>query len=667
MFRSQLFNILAIIVFLTACSGERSSSEDYSEDQRTSPLTPEEQLETFQLPEGFEIELVASDPDLANVITVSFDDKGRMWAVTAQEYPLDGNEQPESARMLYELGGRDRVLVFDTPTEPGRQVPRTFVDSLAMPMAVLPVGDDILVAQGPDILRYRDTNGDGKADEKEVLLTGFGIQDSHLMPHGFTRGPGDWIYFAQGAFNYSNVETKEGTVEPFNFAKIGRFQPDGTNFEVVGAGLNNIWGFVIDRHGEMFIQEANDLGYPVVPFFIGANYPGIGFDKLKPYAPWQPPVFDDFTMGGTGLSGLALAEDIDGFPEPYQGVMYLANPITRKINAARIHEEGTGYKMEHLPDFLESTDEWFRPIAIHFGPDDCLYIVDWYNKIIAHNEVPRDHPERDQEHGRIWRVCPADTGTRDIPDLTQVEQRELLTHLDAKNTWEGRAAWFQIVERAAVHLAPELRELTLSPENALDLRLRALWSLEGLYEVDYELVEQLIQDEHRAMRREAVRVISALDFEREKVHLLVEQLTDDPDPQVRAEVIRSLDSIAQPDNQTMDLLARMGRGPLDGERKVSIQGNRVMKAGEAGDRDFERYLARAALEKHPRLVKAFLESQKGEDMPAENRMLAILSLDSASQRMMLAPAVASLDRPLIDEELVVLSNYLDHELVYPRG
>src|ERR1043166_8123016 len=266
---------------------------------KPSPLGAEEELATFTLPPGFQIELVAAGPDIAKVVSVAFDESGKMWAITAVEYPVDENESPERARALFAGKGRDRVLVFDTPTARGRQKPRTFADGLAIPLGVLPMRDGVLVGHGHDLLLLKHTDGDGRADQSEVLLTGFGIQDSHLFPHQFTRGLGDWIYLAQGAFNYSKVKDKSGRVTPFDQTKLARFRPDGTRYEIVGWGLNNIWGFVIDRLGETFIQEANDLGYPVVPFFVGANYPGIGMHRAKPYAPWQRPLAD-FSVGGTG-------------------------------------------------------------------------------------------------------------------------------------------------------------------------------------------------------------------------------------------------------------------------------------------------------------------------------------------------------------------------------
>src|SRR5439155_2564258 len=200
--------LLSLLAFVAAACGQQpfEGAPPAGNAPKQSPLTAEEEQGAFTLPPGFEIELVAAEPEAPKVVTVVFDEAGRMWAITAVEYPVDENESPERARALFAGQGRDRVLVFDTPALPGRQTPRVFADGLAIPLGVLPYRDGVFVGHGRDILFLRDTDGDGKADKREVVLTGFGIQDSHLFPHQFTRGPGEWFYLAQGAFNYSKVK-----------------------------------------------------------------------------------------------------------------------------------------------------------------------------------------------------------------------------------------------------------------------------------------------------------------------------------------------------------------------------------------------------------------------------------------------------------------------------
>ena len=575
---------------------------------------------------------------------------------------MDENESPERARALFAGQGRDRVLVFDTPALPGRQTPRVFADGLAIPLGVLPYRDGVFVGHGRDILFLRDTDGDGKADKREVVLTGFGIQDSHLFPHQFTRGPGEWFYLAQGAFNYSKVKGTDNHVVEFNNTKMARFRADGTGYEIVCWGPNNIWGFVINRQGEMFIQEANDLGYPCMPFFIGAAYPGIAMHKPKSYAPFQPPTATNFAMGGTGLSGLALSEDRDGFPPPYRDVMYVANPITRQVQALKIHRDGPHYRFEKLADFVNCSDPWFRPVAIHFGPDSCLYIVDWYNKIISHNEVPRDHPDRDKTRGRIWRVRHTSMKRRLVPDLTRVATSDLSRHLDAPNTWEARAARFQMIDRKAVALAPKLKELAESGGGG-ELRINALWTLEGLSKVDLATLRKLAGDADRSIRREAARVAGNLPFPSEQKVALFAPLTDDPDPQVRAGVLRALGAVQGARAEVIELLARMGKAPMDGPIVRAQQESAPTKLGAAHDRDFERYLARAALEKFPLELEAFLDSPQAQKLPLENRVLASLALPSKAAAARLAGIAPQLQRGLTDEELALLAQHAEQPAI----
>jgi hypothetical protein len=280
-------------------------------------MTAAEQQRLFHLAEGYEIELVVQESEgLGKFFSVYFDQRGRLWTQTALEYPIDANENPAAAEAVYAGKGEDKVLVY--PQESlnakipagGLTNPTVFADGLAIPLGILPwgAGDTCHVQHGHDLKLYKDTNGDGKANTFDVILTGFGVQDSHLFPHQFTRAPGGWIRMAQGLFNNSQVRKPDSdVVVDWPKCSMARMRPDGSEFEVISTGPNNIWGLVITGEGEAFIQEANDYGYPVMPFHEYAYYPG-GMEALKKsYQPDFPPQAD-FRMGGTGLSGLALIE-----------------------------------------------------------------------------------------------------------------------------------------------------------------------------------------------------------------------------------------------------------------------------------------------------------------------------------------------------------------------
>ncbi|MFN7812598.1 MAG: hypothetical protein ACK5SI_08070, partial [Planctomycetia bacterium] len=381
------------------------------------PLTPAEEVGRFKLADGFAAELVLAESEAAEnpygkFVALAFDGRGRLWTTTALEYPVDGNENPEASRRLFAAGGRDKVLVIDRPFGERPGPARVFADGLAIPLGVQPWRDGAFVQYGTEIRWYRDADGDGRADGHQTVLEGFGVQDSHLFPHQFTRVPGGWILVAQGLFNSSTVKRPGGLPfadgskqARFDACKLARFKPDGSAFELLTAGPNNIWGLTISRLGQTWIQEANDMGYPIIPFEPGGLYRTGSPDRLQPYQPLCPPPLAPPQMGGTGLSGLAIADDLDGWPAPWgagagssadERVFYVANPITNAIQSIIATRTGGRFTYRKGPDLLTSADKCFRPVAIQFGPDGCLYVVDWYNKVISHNEVPRNHPDRDR-------------------------------------------------------------------------------------------------------------------------------------------------------------------------------------------------------------------------------------------------------------------------------
>ena len=361
-------------------------------------LTAEEQLKKFHLPEGYEIELVAKESDgIGKFVSVYFDQRGRMWTQTALEYPVDANENPAAAEAVYAGKGKDKVLVYprESVNAPipvgGLTHPTVFADGLAIPTGILPWGngDTCYIQHGHDLKLFKDTNGDGKADKFDIVLTGFGVQDSHLFPHQFTRAPGGWIWMAQGLFNMSKVrkpgEPEDKAVD-WPKCSMARMRPDGSQFEVTSVGPNNIWGLVITGEGETFIQEANDYGYPVMPFHEYTYYPGGMESYRKSYQPELPPQAE-FRMGGTGLSGLALGEG--AFRKLTSSVkddglcMFVANPIISKIQTIAMHREPSsvkapnGWRLEQAEDLITCDDPFFRPVGMTNGPDGCIYITDW--------------------------------------------------------------------------------------------------------------------------------------------------------------------------------------------------------------------------------------------------------------------------------------------------
>lgn len=638
---------------------------------KVSPLPPGDERAAFSLAPGLEMELVVEeDPGkgYGKFVAVQFDQRGRLWTMTAREYPVDANENPGAADALYASKAQDKILIYEVLERGGNgqpvryaKEPTVFAEGLAIPLGILPYKDGCYTQHGHDIVFLRDTDGDGKADKREVILTGFGVQDSHLFPHQFTRAPGGWLWLAQGAFNYSKVLGPEGKITPFDQTRMAKFRPDGAEFTITSNGPCNIWGLAMNGEGETFIQEANDFGYPVMPFHEYANYPGCSNAQWKSYAP-EFPGPADFRMGGTGLSGLALTDTGGSFPPDWSDVMLVANPITNRIQAIKMHRNGSGWRLEKLPEVVISGDDWFRPVGMTLGPDGAVYIVDWYNKIISHNEVARNHPDRDKKRGRIWRLRGKAEHGFGVPDFTKLKESELVAKLGSASVAQSHLAWQTLGDRQP--LAQEtiglLKALTGSEGGAEfktraypdAARIQAFWALQESGADPSSAIQALSQSANRNARREAANGSLLAAFE----------LVRDTDFEVRIASINQLgDCLGDPavtGQAVTELLSAMIRaaGPaLAAPVRPSSQNGKTIKSGAAYEREFERYLVRRFLETVPEKVTAFLDSDKAAALPPENLMVACLALPAKDSALRVAKLLAGLGRGPNDEEILRLA------------
>ncbi|HTN06225.1 PVC-type heme-binding CxxCH protein [Agriterribacter sp.] len=650
--------------------------------------TPEEELAGFKVPEGFVVELVASERDgIINPVDLTFDDAGRLWTQTARMYPLDPvadiqwndllklMDDPEAQRNhpafkrildLYQgkTKGTDQVLVLSGLYGNGPVKTEVWADGLTIPMSILPYKDGVYVAQGSEVFFLRDSNHDGKADERIPLLTGFGFTDTHTMPHVLVRAPGNWINFSQGALNKGEASSLRSDVKlKIDYSKIARFSMDAKKMELVNAGLNNIWGYQLRNNGQWYGCEANDLGYSIVPMEPGTGYPGIGNERLRPYQPWMPELHK-FRVGGTGISGLAFPDDLSGsFPAQWKNVAFLANPITSTVNAVKITRNADGtVSATHLPDLLTSEDKWFRPVNMEFGPDGCLYIADWYNKIISHNEIPTTHPDRDKTHGRIWRIRHKSQQPRVIPDYYRVKTEDLVKGLQSPSLWEKRAAWHQVTDRPLAEtqkLAQPLIQLAADAGQDEITRIHALWSLEGIKQYDAGLLRALLQSPADDLRREAVRSLNSFSLSVAEIAAQLKKLVEDNNPMVRAQVLRTLDEAGVANETTIDILVQAS--------KPALEGNAM---GGAYERSFERFLSRKALEQYPNELQSYLNSPAAEKMSGDHLLWAIQALpegqkETAFLKLWPRLGISKLDEPGFVFIAGMLNNTTIFETVKP--
>jgi len=658
-------------------------------DVKGTALTAEEQQKKFHLPEGYEIELVVKESDgIGKFVSVYFDQRGRMWTQTALEYPIDANENPAAAEASYAAKGKDKVLVYpresvNAPLPAGGLTnPTVFADGLCIPLGLLPWGngDSAYILHGHDILLFKDTDGDGRSDKSDVMLTGFGVQDSHLFPHQFTRAPGGWIWMAQGAFNSGTVLDKDGKMTEFPSTRMARFRPDGTAFEITSQGPCNIWGLVMTGEGETFIQEANDFGYPVMPFHEYANYPGCADRLFKSYAPAFPVQAPDFKMGGTGLSGLALGEGEFRKLTPSvkdDGLcMFVANPIISKVQTLVMHREDSrkmpreapnGWRLEQAQDLITCDDPFFRPVGMTQGPDGCLYIVDWYNKIISHNEVPRNHPDRDKIRGRIWRVKPKAAKTNEVADFTKLSTDGLIALLGTQPTAQAHLAWQTLADRkedCSAEYLDSSRGKGIAHNDGLSHAAQVIqlgWLLSETPQSGIAVSNSLSFADKNIVLQGLGNLDSSPSLEKypgfTKALSWLEEKTTHSDPEVRSKTVRVLATIIESHpSEALPVLLKFAKPSLPGPTAASRNGKQI-PVGEAYDREFERYLVRMFLERQPEVVAKFLDTPEAAKLPVEALVLASLALEPKASASRVAKLFPQLDRAPNDEELFRLAQF----------
>jgi len=511
----------------------------------TKPLTPEEQRAKFHLPEGFEIQLVASESDIGQPMNMNFDCQGRLWVTHSLEYPFPAQGegvQPRDMRedQISEHPPRDRLSYFEGIGPDGRATKVIhFAQGLNIPIGQYPIpcgtdGTAALVYSIPNISLFRDTNGDGVADDRQVLFTGFGNVDAHGMCNSFTRGFDGWIYACHGFRNTSKIALPGGGELVLNSGNTIRFRPDGSAMEQFTWGQVNPFGMAFDPWGDLYNADCHS--YPITLLLRGAYYESFG----KPHdGLGYGPVMINHNHGSTGICGVAIY-DATQFPEDYRNCIYICNPVNGQVHRDKTIWTGSSPMADTQPEFITCDDGWFRPVDVKLGPDGALYIADFYNSIIGHYEAPLQHPLRDREKGRIWRVVytggkktPAATANESVlPKLAEESTGQLIARLADANMTIRMLAMQCLVDRVTPVIADDhanahpadaeavaavlekLDKATSSPhaiEPAILRRVHAAWAADRIRrahgESTVERIEPLAKDESPLVRTHAARIL----------------------------------------------------------------------------------------------------------------------------------------------------------------
>lgn len=478
---------------------------------------PVQQEAAFNLPEGMEINLFASDPMIAKPVHMNWDSEGKLWLVSSSMYPhiIPGAEE------------NDRVLVLEDSDGDGVADKSTvFADDLHIPTAVMPADGGAYVANSTEILFLKDTDGDGIADERKVVLSGFGTEDTHHLVHTFKQGPDGMIYFLQSIYIHSHLETPYG-VRRLMGGGIWHLRPETQRAEILSKGLVNPWGFVFDDFGQTFATD-------------GAGGEGINFIFPRSVfltSPGATRIVPGLNPGQPKLCGLEILSG-SHVPEDLRGVFIAPDFRGHRINAFRLAPEGSSYKSTQLPDFLSSDHRAFRPIDVKMGPDGAVYIADWYNPIIQHGEVDFRDERRDHTHGRIWRVTFKDRALADFPDVKKATVESLLDQQVSPERFVREAARRELRERGS-EILPSLKKWTENQDDD-DSLLQALWTMQSANTTDAAVISKLMASPDPRFRAAALRVLYHRYAEVPDSQKIIRAAVHDDNAQVRLWAISCL-------------------------------------------------------------------------------------------------------------------------------
>lgn len=509
-------------------------------------LNAAEQQKLFNVHEGFQIELVASEeqfPELANPVALNFDNKGRLWVATMPSYP---HWQPKTKM-------DDKILILEDYDNDGKTDEcKVFAGGLHQPTGFELTSDGAYIAEQPDIILARDTDGDDKADVMDRRLFGFDSADSHHGIAAFEWGPGGNLYFQEGTFKFSQVESPYG-LKRLAEAGIWQYHPKTDRMNVhCNFAFANPWGHVFDRWGQNFIGDASPgNSYWAAPITGRIDYPlkhpgGSQHRRVAKMGGGDPQYkFPTFYPKRTRpLAGCAMVSSRH-FPPEMQGNFLVTNCIgDRSVLNHEVREEGSGFVGTEVDPLVFCEDGNFRPVDVQIAPDGSLYIVDWHNALIGHLQHNLREPNRDHSHGRIWRIThktrpllePAKISGEPIPDLL-----ELLKVPEDRTRYRARR---ELADRETDKVMAELKKWTSAldagDENYEHQLLESLWMHQTHNVINADLLEKLLTAKDHRARAAATRVLSNwLDQIENHQELLARCIADDH-PRVRLEGVRAV-------------------------------------------------------------------------------------------------------------------------------
>ncbi len=551
-----------VAILLTTLFPARADDGLANELPRIKPLDASAALNSFKLHAGFRLEAVAVEPLVTDPVAACYDADGRLYVVEMRGYPYPESSPSGYVRRLEDTDGDGR---FDRST--------LFVEGLSWPTGVAPYDGGVFIAAAPDLLYAKDTDGDGKADIKKVMFSGFGIQNVQALLNGLLWGPDGWIYGVSGGNggeikNLSRPNAKPVSVRGRDF----RFKPDGSAFEAISGGGQ--FGHSFDDWGHRFTcNNSNHIRQIVLPSAeiernpalvagavvddIAAEGPAGPVYRMSAAEPWRivrtrqraadpeyrkklPPAELVATGFFTSATGVTIYRG-DAFPLEYRGNAFIGDVGGNLVHRKTLTRNGVEFlatRADQNVEFLASADNWFRPVNFTNTPDGTLLILDMYRETIEH---PFSIPEPIKKHldltsgkdlGRIYNLVPETGYRKRRPALSGGETTRLVAFLADPNAWWRETAQRLLIERNDPAAFASLHEMAKNRPNAL-ARSHALWTLDVLGGLNENDLLPAFNDPEPGVREQAARLSSGRSGTGSKLIEPLFALADDPDAMVR--------------------------------------------------------------------------------------------------------------------------------------
>ncbi|WP_353719896.1 PVC-type heme-binding CxxCH protein [Dyadobacter sp. 676] len=563
---TKLIRILAGVAI--CCGIFVAATERTNEYSRE--VKPEDALATFELPEGFQIEMVASEPMISDPVAMEIDENGLMYVVEMHGYPLDKSGTGK-VRILRDADGdgkMDKSVVF--------------AENLVLPTGIMRWKKGVLVTDPPNVLYLEDKDGDGRADTRDTLLTGFAMSNPQHNFNNPILGIDNWIYLGHEPAVTTKTFQKEfgdrgGEILypkmadsprlPENGLGRGvRFRPDTKGLEVLSSYTQ--FGHTFDRWGRyLLVSNANPGYHEVIANRYLLRNPDLLVSQvtqtLSDHSPevfpiTKNPLHQLLTDVGVFTSACGITSYQGGlFPAPYDSVAFVAEPVSNLVHADVIRDKGASFTASRLFDkkeFLASTDSWFRPVNMYIGPDGALYVVDYYRQIIEHPEWMADNVIKSgalyngRDMGRIYRVAPKGTPRATWSEnvgLDAMTDAGLIAKLADGNIWWRRNAQRLLLDRRNQAAVPLLRAMLAGGDPKG--RLHALWTLEGFGALNADDLAGALKDPEAGVIENAVRVAELHLPRSPRLKPALTALATHPNPKVRFQALLALGEIQSED------------------------------------------------------------------------------------------------------------------------